>query len=216
MLSPSALLGATTAEKKLIQTAVHIDVGSGGIVQGPSGAHYLLTNSHVCMVTRYKGMVRATFPDGTLVEGKIVKDSLAMDLCAAKIIKRANSLKIAKKLQLNQVVCTRGYPRGIVTNSCGRVGGMTLWGAVFPLELIGKCPAGTQEYINPYSDTLLGCSQMFISTLVSVYSRPGSSGSPVVNTRGELVGVVSSWHPDNEYDSGMVPLSQIQEFFKGL
>ena len=56
------------------------------------------------------------------------------------------------------------------------------------------------------------CTVNIFSNRITAYSRGGSSGSPVVNFYGDVVGVLFAGHRDDQFDSYMVPLSYLKEF----
>jgi len=199
----------------LRDTTVHISVGTGSIVQGDSGKQYILTNSHVCNYARWNGTLTAHYQDGTPVTGIIAKDNFAIDLCAARISRQNKALKLGPRLLPLSRVYTRGYPGHILSQSSGVVGLTEDWMLMIPIEELGKCPAGTREVLD-LRDVVFACHAKFRSTLSTLYGRPGSSGSPVVNSAGELVGVVSSVHTDTAYSTGMVTFQDLQKFMQGL
>lgn len=201
---------------RLAQTVVRVEAGSGSIVQAPSGKKYILTNSHVCMVVKWKGTIKATDKDGMVLIGKIVKDDLKSDLCAAEVTTAIKGLTLGAKLEEGQAICTRGYPLGILSVSCGKSREYNTWGYVFPIEVIGECPKDTTKYRDPYTGRLVGCYKETTSILTSLYSRPGSSGSAVVDEQGNIVGAISDWHPKNDYEAGMVPYPLLKTFLSTL
>lgn len=204
-----------TAVVKLRESAVHIDIGSGSIVEGKSGKHYILTNWHVCNSARWKGSLYATYNEGPVVVGPVVKMSPTKDLCVARVDSSKPALKLAPRILPRSEVYTRGWPEGILTESHGRTLGDTVWEYFFNIQLVGECPKGFNKERSP-NGNVVGCTGSFESTLTNLYGRPGSSGSPVVNSDGELVGVISSWHPESDYEAGMVTYKQVKEFLSDL
>ena len=212
----SASAYSSSSIEALRKTALRLEAGSGSIVVGPSGKKYLLTNSHVCAVSRWKGTIKATYEGGAIVQGQIIKDSFTADLCAVSVDKSLPGLPIGSNLRPGSEVCTRGYPAGILTESCGKVGGLVMWRYTYPIAMLGECPPETTKEYSSEVGRLVGCTINQTSILTSLYARGGSSGSPVVNTAGELVGVISDWQPGQETEAGMVPLSKIKAFMGDL
>ncbi len=199
---------------KLRQSTVHIAIGSGFIVEGPSGAHYLATNGHVCNAGSWLGVMRANYEGGQLVEGKITKTSMAADLCVTKVSKSLSALKVAKTLEPNQQVYTRGYPYGVLSETSGEYIGIQSWDYTYPIDEVGECFKGSRRVLNGQG-RVAGCAVKYTDNVTNMYSRPGSSGSPVVDASGDLVGVMSSWIGEQDA-GGMVTLQAIKEFMRGL
>ena len=197
-------------------TSLHIAIGSASIVEGASHKKYILTNWHVCKSARWKGDLIASYEAGTVVRGKIIKTSPVKDLCAAIAPLDAPALKLAPNSVIGDPVLTRGYPQGIPSESQGIIGGLTHWDYVVPIAEVGECVTGSRKVYHPYDSRLYGCRLLFTSQLTTLYSRPGSSGSPVVNTSGELVGVISSFHPESAYEGGMVTFEDVKAFLSDL
>jgi S1-C subfamily serine protease len=204
------------AHQKLSETTLRLNVGSASLVTAPSGKAYILTNWHVCLEENWKGQILGRFDNGRAVSGRISKESPLLDLCAALIEGNYPSLTIAKQASFNEKIVTRGYPLGIVTESEGIIGTETTWEHSIEIERVGECPEGFTAERSLANNRIEACTVHWTSYLTSLYSRPGSSGSPVVNAAGDLLGVVSSWHPARRFEAGVVPLSSVQKFFRGL
>lgn len=219
ILLSSRVFAADKAMDQLRQTAVRIEgmgcLGSGSIVEGKSGKRYVLTNQHLCNCAKYRGDVYATFEDGSLVVGHVVKQDWGSDLCAAQITRAEHALKLGRGVAPLTEVNTRGYPGGCLTESHGRIAGPVDWDTDFAIGDIGTCPVRSRA-IYGLNGVLAACRLHYRSTLSNLFSRPGSSGSAVVNDSGELVGVISSWHPDSAFEAGLVPFDQLKEFLSSL
>ncbi len=207
-------VAAHAAPSNLKDTTVHIAVGTGFIAQGKSGNTYLVTNWHVCNAGSWAGKMHGNFEGGEHVSGPIVKLSPLSDLCASKLTKRTKSLKIASSLAALEQVYTRGYPFGVLSETSGQFAGVTSWSFTYPIEEVGTCFKGSKPWIGG-DGKLKGCTASYTDNMTNMYSRPGSSGSPVVNEAGELVGVMSSWD-GNKDSGGMVTLEQVREFLNAL
>lgn len=205
----------TPAQAALRAATVHLDRGTGSIVSGHSGNKYILTNWHVCLVSQWKHRLWVSYPDGEMLTGDVVKKDPKKDLCAAKVKTGNASLTLAPKLLPTEIVCTRGFPGHIVSESCGKLGPISKWESGFGIEEVGECPDGYKKDLD-FEGRLRGCLYLFTSRLTNLYARPGSSGSPVVDASGHLVGVVSSWHESKDLDAGIVTFEDVKEFLKDL
>lgn len=206
---------ATIALDKLRASTVHIDMGSGSIVQGKSGRKYLLTNWHVCLPSEFEGKVQAAFESGVSVRGDIVKMNAQADLCAINIDDQSlPALKLAPKPP-SGAIHSRGYPNGVLSESSGVIKTPAIkYGYDFPIEDLGKCPLGFEEMYSPRSKRLRGCHATFENALTTLYGRPGSSGSPVVDDNGDIVGVIESQMQGQ--GAGMVPYRFLRAFLESL
>lgn len=189
--------------------------GSGSVIEGASGKHYILTNAHVCNCSRYRGEINGVYDGGKLIVGKEIKRDWAVDLCVAQIQKQPKSIKLAPSILPLMTLHTRGYPGGSVVESSGRAMGESEWTYDQDIADIGECPKGSQRMVT-LQGNLGACRFTFTSSRTNLYGRPGSSGSAVVNNEGYLVGVISSWMPGEDYDAGVVPYDQVAGFLKGL
>lgn len=218
-ISAEANAGEVQAKQLLRATAVLVSgyscTGSGGIVRAPNGKQYLVTNAHVCNCAAFKGKLFSTAEGGELITGRIVKRNWALDLCAAEIPDRAYFLELARTRQFLTRLYTRGYPEGRLTESSGVEMGSVAWVSNFEIAEVGECPPES-KVVRGYDGNLKACQIKFITAQTSLYSRPGSSGSPVVDGDGHLVGVISSVDPDAVFDGGMVRYVDVKKFMDGL
>ena len=199
-------------------TTLRLPNGTGALVRGKSGKVYVLTNFHVCVGILYRGKFRGALPTGQSYEGKLVKADPQKDLCAAEPdagTKSVLALNLSRRSRIGQGLYTRGYPNGVLMESHGTLEGEVQWSHDFPIDYVGECGPGMEKRINPWG-VLEACGVRFRSSLTNLYSRPGSSGSPVVDVDGNLVGVVSSWHYDQDYSAGIVTYDQVKAFLDTL
>lgn len=181
-----------TAWKNLRATTMRLSVGSGSIVQGKkTGNHYLLTNFHVCLFAEEDGKVQASYTDGRSVRGTISVIDPVADLCLISISPQPKALKLGQPFKKSEMLYSRGYPNGVLSETSGRSLRLEHWSYVFPIEALGACPKTYHEVFG-HNGRLRGCEAEFDSIATEMYSAPGASGSPVVNENGDLVAVVSS------------------------
>lgn len=187
--------------------------GPGGACTGiqvrvPSGATYTLTAAHCKAILDEESSAIATTEDGTkkqvfMVDIDEAKDLMLMTSATGK------SIEVASKMPRHAHVhtLTHGH-RHATYRTDGELLEMT------EVKVIKETPecfisiilaqmAGT----TPPAECIKTYEEMFMTAIV----YPGSSGGPVLNDQGELIGIVSVTESGTIY-SGMVPLDQIREF----
>lgn len=205
--------------QKLRVTTVRVNGGSGSIVKGKSGKKYILTNWHVCTMPSLTGtFLHADFDDSSTVGGEIVANDSKVDLCAARLtVYNPPALTISPSDGAKNLY-TRGYPNGVIYEGHGTAKTKIEWSYRVPIEYLssGQCPENSQaEYYQ--NGEISACILHWISTLTTLYSRPGSSGSPVLDGEGRLVGVMSSQDPNhNDFAGGMVSTEDLRAFLDKL
>jgi len=143
---------------------VQQSLGSGVIVDAAKG--YVLTNNHV---VEGADDIAVTVPDGRTVKAKVLGTDPDTDLAVLEIpADKLTALPIADsaKLRVGDFVVAIGEPFGL--------GQTVTSGIVSALGRTGLRGSGVQN---------------FIQTDASI--NPGNSGGPLVNLRGELVGINS-------------------------
>jgi len=149
-------------------------VGSGLIL---SQTGYILTNNHL---TEEAKLVTVTLPDGNKMEAKVIGSDKQTDLAVLKIEPRAPcpepKLGDSDKVSVGEWIIAVGNPYGF---------DRTVYFGI----VSGK--GRTLASLNPYQDTDSGFefTTDFIQTDASI--DPGSSGGPLVNLRGEVIGINS-------------------------
>lgn len=205
------------AISNLRRTAAHVYNATGSIVRGKSGATYILTNWHVCTLSdNASNVLEAKFDNGTSISGMIVANDASVDLCAARVYKRLPALELSKDTQEVREFYTRGYPGGVLYEGHGVIQRKMEWDYEIAIRIIKKCPKGSK--IKFWEDGApRSCLLHWSSVVTTLYGRPGSSGSPVLDNEGNLVGVISSHeYPDYPFAAGMVPTENLRLFLEKL
>ncbi len=142
-------------------------LGSGFIVNKDG---YILTNRHVI---EGADEVSVTFPGGKRFDAKMVGQDARTDVALIKIEPSAPLTVLpmgdSDKLEVGEWVMAVGNPFGLGDNSV-TVGVVSYMGRDVPLEGLGR-----------------GTSVQMIQTDAAI--NPGNSGGPLINTRGEVVGI---------------------------
>lgn len=177
----------------LQKATVQITGGTGSLVHGRSGRRYILTNWHVCIGALYKQTLSARFIDGNVITGTFASADESIDLCAAQVTDKVYALTIAPEVFKKEHITTRGYPSGHLVESAGELLDPVDW-----------------EYV------IRGRLMPFSSTTTTLYSKPGASGSPIVDDNGNLVGVISSYSEFEDNAAGSVTFDQLSGFLANL
>lgn len=137
-------------------------LGSGVIVDAARG--YILTNNHV---VGGADDISVTLQDGRTFKGRLIGTDPGTDVAVVQIpAKHLQALPLAdsSKLRVGDYVVAVGEPFGL---------GQTVTAGI--VSALGRSGLGDSSYQN------------FIQTDASI--NPGNSGGPLVNLRGELVGI---------------------------
>lgn len=169
--APSAGLGGLSATAaRVLPSVVSVETGSGGgsgfVVDGRG---HILTNAHVI-----RGSDRATvvLSDGRRIAARVIGEDDGEDLAVLEV----------------------DYPRDLTPATLGRSGDLAVGDQVLaigsPLGLSGTVTAGIVSALD--REVRLGSARSAalrtaVQTDASI--NPGNSGGPLVNARGEVVGV---------------------------
>lgn len=218
-LSCIAYSSQPLAISKLRASTLRVPVGTGSLFKAKSGKFYLLTVWHVCLhLGDPDERVSGSLPDGTTFLGKIVKTNPTSDLCAIDVtydvkLNQTPTLVLANKFPFKGKLYTRGYPELVLTEAEGHYTGELKMDAGFPIEDLGECPKGFKVNRTVYS-RIISCTAPFKQYETTLYVRHGSSGSPVVDDNGDLVGVVDTM--DEKGSCGIVPFPLLKDFVSDL
>lgn len=166
----------------VLPTVVNIDVetpngdgtGSGSIIQSTATASYILTNNHVVADASARGSITVTFQDESTIEAQIVGRDPSYDLAVLRIDRG-------------------GLPVLDIGDSSDVLVGDTVVAIGSPLGLSGTVTAGIVSALNrPVTAGGSGEFSYFSAIQTDAAINPGNSGGPLVNTRGQMIGVNSA------------------------
>ncbi len=159
------------SQESLFERSRETEVGFGsGVVVSPDG--YILTNNHVAGGKSNRIMV--SFADGRNVDGEVVWADPVLDLAVVKVNLTGLShlvLGDATKLEVGEQAIAIGNPLGLEFQRSVTSGIISALNRTISIE--------TESGANYMED--------LIQTDASI--NPGNSGGPLLNARGEVVGI---------------------------
>lgn len=199
------------AEESTVQLYGEKGTGSGSHVEF-NDKTVILTNRHVCELADSKGLIEVERYDGTRSKQKVIKKDDVHDLCIVEGIAGVKGIELADSTEKGETFYTLGHPRGEQLN--------VAIGEYFADETIqlekgfepdGSCK-GKIERVGLLFLQLELCTAFFESVQFSTPTYPGNSGSPIVNSYGNLVAVVFAGNPQIENMGFGVPLNYVKDF----
>lgn len=189
--------------------------GSGVILLSKPTASYVLTNKHVCaLLEKGEGLVT----NSTNESYKIVKYKASMehDICIVNISADLEvNMRLAKvNIEPTNNIYISGHPQLLPT-----VVSMGLSSSQLQISVIeGFDPCTEKQEEDPMLCIFMGGTPRIVvreALLTTALISPGSSGSGVFNSKGEIVGLAFAGSGDLSY-SFVVPVSYIHNFIKQI
>lgn len=211
--------------------------GTGFYIQAPSGNTYIMTNRHVCQGAETGGLWAST-PDGEKqIDIVVVSDN--SDLCLLKPPTNETGIRLASGLAYGQTIYYAGHPNlnpftfisGEVVGILDETVGVGVIGTAISLEecqamkdastsrvsefqeLFECYPFLAESPLFPASKMVDFCSETDSALITTLAMYPGASGSPVVDSVGNLVGVVYAYGPTSW--AYAVPLAAVKSILNG-
>ena len=223
--------GRYVSPKKLIPAAVKITNtegnrgGSGFHVKAPSGKIYILTNRHICRLADGNDVLKVerSTESGEHFEvpakeyyRKVVKRYPFHDLCLVESIQEESYIDVSEDLFTQTTLSLIGHPglRPVSITQGEYIGTTKIRLTTKIVDDPSKCKRTSDKimllnYIIGYR-----CFKTYIANRINMIGYPGNSGSMVVNSYGELVGVLFAGNRRAITDLYMVPLEDIKDFLK--
>ncbi len=172
--------------KEFRETIPQKGTGSGFIINQEG---YILTNEHV---VHKADEIKVSLSDGREFEGKVVGSDISSDMAIVKI--EADHLPIvtlgdSDNLRVGEIVIAIGNPYGL--QQTVTMGVVSAKGRSIPTEIDGHV----------YTD--------FIQTDTAI--NPGNSGGPLLNTRGEVVGINTAIIPYAQGIGFAIPINMAKK-----
>lgn len=187
--------------------------GSAFVTVAASGRPVLITNAHVCGIGKADMYMDVSFDDGSrTVPARILEIVPEVDLCVLEAPAGHAPLPIGESAKEQDPIMVMGHPKlhpltleaGYVAKSHSPIEMPTDSGEDECKRLGGKYGPIPFAWF-----TVVTCMMSYDSDYISVRIFPGNSGSVVINTRGEAVGVVVA--SQNDQSMGfMIDVSQLK------
>lgn len=190
---------------------------SGVIIEVPSKKEYILTAAH-CIAVLESGSALVTNEAGeTKASSMIIEDPKSDLMIMSNPFDITDGIELAESVIVHQKVKTLTHGAGKPTY---RTNGEALVEELVTIPIgYAYTPQQKKDCIRMPKNKVFelifmkmcAMSTMNLATTASIV--PGSSGGPMLNMSGELIGIVSA---SDGYFSYMVRLSDIKEFIKSL
>lgn len=197
--------------------------GTGFSVKAKSGKTFIVTNAHVCALSRDTKTILINTEDGKHIRRRIIKVSGKSDLCLIDGLKGVTGLSVGPSPEIGQIIASVGHPSLLpLTLSRGeiitRVDVTILKGIVntpeYPMDMPlpgadlltpDQCKQPKNKIIIQTVNFGFGGPQQIALCLditkkaykTNMIILPGSSGSPVVDFWGRVVGVAFAGDQNN-------------------
>lgn len=157
--------------------------GTGFEVLSPSGHKYIVTNEHMCAVGATNAIV-----NGRTIPLRVIEQQPTPDLCLLEPIAGLPPLRLAgQDLRPGDLIDIYGY------------------GMLLPLTHTSGVYVGDS---GPMITAYFG----FVSGYATAQILPGNSGSPVLNSNGDVVGIVFASGEAIGYRTLFVVLKDLKDF----
>lgn len=180
--------------------------GSGFHIEASSGQTYLITNAHVCEISKTGSLNVAKEKGQPSISRKILQISDETDLCIMEPLPGVTGLSLGSMPSLGSTVASIGHPElAPITISKGEIVGEGETKVIAYLidseEAEKACnkPKNFVETVETFFGPIRVCGVRVDSFITSVQIYPGSSGSPLVNFFGNVVGVVFAGSRESGY-----------------
>lgn len=195
---------------------------TGFIVKGASGRKFILTNGHVCRLAE-KGVLTANYGDEKFPVS-VFKEYEWNDLCALEAHRPlGHAITVARSVRLGEQVYVIGHPLlEPLTVRSGEISGTVILRIMMGQNPTPESCTGPTYSIMDTSKSIFGffgintiCMRTLEANAGTADTLPGNSGSPIVNTWGNLVAVCFAGNQSGTR-SYSVPLADIKDFLSEL
>lgn len=174
--------------------------GSGSVVDHGDESSYVLTAHHICHHLEHQQMPASVFPvhmvqtSNRHVRASVVRSNPSYDLCLLETDRLdVQSLELSDHVNRYDRVFTLSSPNMTHINGSMVVYEGRLLSKEYPYQVLDRTHRGY---------------------LYSIPVEQGSSGSPVLNVQGQLIGMISAYPNDVHHASVGPALNQIKQFLE--
>lgn len=191
--------------------------GTGFVVETDSGKKFMVTNSHVC--DQPTPIMIATDSKGDRQSLMVLKHYDDHDLCILTPPANAKPIPLADAIRADERVFVVGYPLiRFMTSAQGYFKGYDLTNIQMEEIPIKKCTLPKLRVVEYEGEDDRGkpkklkvCLMSVVTESTTVQSDRGASGSPLLNAKGEVVGVVMAVGGGVSWTKA-VPLQALKKF----
>lgn len=184
---------------------------SGTQIRAASGKDYILSAAH-CNPMAFQGKIMVIDENGRLFTRHMIDMDTDKDLMLLQGVPDMEGLPIAKKARTGQAVVSYTHGHGLPAyEAWGKLLG-SVHTIQVPYEIETEAQLKACKVVMP-SMMGLFCMKDRKTWKTSMKVMPGSSGGGVLDTSGQLLGVVSAGYTTN-HQGELVPLYQIQQFLR--
>lgn len=188
---------------------------TGEQVLAPSGQKYILTAAHCLGLADERGDITVETEDGKQIKRRVVAEDDKSDLLLLEGVPGLSGLRVAPSVSRFQFLRTFTHGSGLPTyKTVGYVIGEETSRFISAQPEPCSMPKQKKLKIDVFFGVVFAevCLIETQQTVTDALAVPGSSGGPVVDDQGELIGVVSAV---GEHFTFLVRLADIQNFIKG-
>lgn len=187
---------------------------SGEQIKAPSGVNYILTASHCAGLRDKDNNFSVTTESGVTLKRKLIAEDPNSDLLLIEGLPNISGIDIASSLKTEEEIRTFTHGMGLKTY---RTIGTYIITQKSQVQVVPEaCESGYPKYRSIDIPTFFGLFRFCImetqQEVVTAMIVPGSSGGMVVNSSGDLVGVVSA---GDGHFGFLVSIDDIHNFMSG-
>jgi S1-C subfamily serine protease len=193
--------------------------GTGFSVEAASGEKYIVTNAHVCAPSR-DGLVKITNGDKLSTFKEIIYIDDEHDICLVEGDWRLPALSLSETPEKGDFMYIVGHP-GLraLTVSQGEFIGKSSVKMLKDVEDRESCKGEVYE-LNIFEQLMyqreFACIVKYKTYSTSAVAYGGNSGSPVVDYRGRVMGILFAGNREQERDNHVVPLPELKRVLKNF